>query len=236
MLYYILPPIVIVISLAILISFLFRKVAQIPSEELLNNDQEAGVLRAKMKVAPTVVGHFTLRILERMMHKFKLMSLKFHNISNEWFHSIRRKREKGMKAMENARRFEEQQRVRQEQELEQSEVKITRPEVSIEASEEEELVIQRQRKVLPKRPMLRGDIVRPDKEVKVERKEQLEDVLIKRIAINPKDIEAYERLGDYYMEQLNLLDALECYKQVLKLSPVNYKAKSKIRKIERELA
>lgn len=231
MLYYILPPIVIVISLAALISFLFRKVAQIPSDELLNNDQE-GVLRAKVKVAPTVVGHFTLKILERMMHKFKLMSLKFHNISNEWFHSIRRKREKGMKAMEEARRFEEQQRICQEQE--QPETRIMQPE--IETEPEDEIVIQRHRRMPARKPMLRGDIVKPDKEARIERKEQLEDALIKRIAINPKDIEAYERLGDYYMEQLNLQDAHECYKQVLKLSPVNYKAKSKIRKIERELA
>lgn len=67
------------------------------------------------------------------------------------------------------------------------------------------------------------------------KKEQLEDILVERISLNPRDIEAYERLGDYYLEQNNLVDAKECYRQVLKLSPAYRLVKIKIRRLERLL-
>lgn len=67
------------------------------------------------------------------------------------------------------------------------------------------------------------------------KKDQLEDILVERIALNPRDIEAYERLGDYYLEQGNLTDAKECYRQVLKLSPAYRLVKIKIRRLERLL-
>lgn len=66
-------------------------------------------------------------------------------------------------------------------------------------------------------------------------KNQLEDILVERISMNPRDIEAYERLGDYYLEQKNLVDAKECYRQVLKLSPAYRLVKIKIRRLERLL-
>lgn len=66
-------------------------------------------------------------------------------------------------------------------------------------------------------------------------KEQLEELLIGRIVSNPRDVEAYERLGDYYLENENYIDAKECYRQVLKLSPVNRLVKIKIRRLERVL-
>ena len=66
-------------------------------------------------------------------------------------------------------------------------------------------------------------------------KGQLEELLIERIISNPRDIEAYERLGDYYLERDNYIDAKECYRQVLKLSPVNRLVKIKIRRLERIL-
>lgn len=71
--------------------------------------------------------------------------------------------------------------------------------------------------------------------VSPQKKEQMEDILIERISLNPRDIEAYERLGDYYLEQQNLVDAKECYRQVLKLSPAYRLVKIKIRKLERLL-
>ena len=66
-------------------------------------------------------------------------------------------------------------------------------------------------------------------------KTQFEQALIERIALDPRDIEAYERLGDYYMEQKSYNDAKECYKQVLRLSPVHRKGKMRMRQIERVL-
>lgn len=89
----------------------------------------------------------------------------------------------------------------------------------------------------PLRPMVSRRITRPEAPIqaKEEKKSQLEEILIERIAANPRDIEAYERLGDYYLDQSNLQDAKECYRQVLRLSPVHRLAKVKIRKLERML-
>lgn len=67
------------------------------------------------------------------------------------------------------------------------------------------------------------------------KKDQFEEILIERIVSNPRDVEAYERLGDYYLEHDNLVDAKECYRQVLKLSPVNRLVKIKIRRLEKIL-
>jgi hypothetical protein len=59
-----------------------------------------------------------------------------------------------------------------------------------------------------------------------------EDALIHRIAENPKDIEAYRELGDYYLAIANIKDAKESFKIVLKLRPRDLKAKSSLREIE----
>jgi len=66
----------------------------------------------------------------------------------------------------------------------------------------------------------------------VEIKDRLEELLIERIAINPKDTEAYERLGEYYLEIESWTDAKECFKQVIKLDPKNRNAKYRIRRLE----
>lgn len=63
-----------------------------------------------------------------------------------------------------------------------------------------------------------------------------EEDLIGRIAVNPKDFTAYEGLGDYYLENGNVKDAKECYRQVLKLSPVQRMVKIKIRRLEKILS
>lgn len=69
-----------------------------------------------------------------------------------------------------------------------------------------------------------------------EKKDLFEKILIDRIASNPKDIEAYERLGEYYLEIENWEYAKECFKQVLKLNPRNIGIRSKMRKLERILS
>lgn len=223
MLYYILPPVVIILGTTALIFFLFRKVAEFPgSDQLLQRAEGEGMVRTGTRALFAKVGQMGLKILERTMHRFKLMSLKFHNTSNDWFHTIRKKREESMKAGNGANA---------------DPIEHTGPH----SANSEPIENDRQemyRKKQP-RPLLRevsAGAARGNGPAAVgEKKNQLEEVLIKRIAINPRDIEAYERLGDYYLEQLNLRDSLECYKQVSKLSPTHFKARSKIRKIERML-
>ncbi|MDO8566019.1 MAG: tetratricopeptide repeat protein [Candidatus Moranbacteria bacterium] len=87
------------------------------------------------------------------------------------------------------------------------------------------------------RPMVSETIVRP--EVVHERTPadiSREEDLIARIAFNPKDFVAYEGLGDYYLEIGNVKDAKECYRQVLKLSPVHRIVRIKIRRLEKILS
>lgn len=207
MLNYILPPIIIVLATVALIFFLFKKVSNIPEADLLPDHQERQRGKAGVGKFPGVLKHLILKVLEKSIQRMKLFSLKFHNISNEWVRDIRKKR----------------QQVEQE---------VATKEAPVTPDADEDVEMEDIAKEIP--PMIRPTVVHPDPKVVAQpQQSQLEDILIRRIAINPKDIEAYERLGDYYNEQSNLPDALECYKQVLKLSPSHYKAKTKIRSIEK---
>lgn len=62
-----------------------------------------------------------------------------------------------------------------------------------------------------------------------------EEALIHRIAENPKDIEAYRELGDYYLSVGNVKDSKDSFKMVLKLRPRDLKAKSSLREIEMKM-
>ncbi len=80
-------------------------------------------------------------------------------------------------------------------------------------------------------PMISKKIVRPQGL----KENQFEKIMISRIASNPKNVKAYEELGEYYIEIKNWKDAKECFKQTMKLDPGNRKARTKIREIERQL-
>lgn len=86
----------------------------------------------------------------------------------------------------------------------------------------EEIVVKKKPEIAPKR-------VAPENlaEDKVR-----EDALIHRIAENPRDMEAYRELGDYYLAVGNIKDAKDSFKMVLKLRPRDLKAKSSLREIE----
>ncbi len=62
-----------------------------------------------------------------------------------------------------------------------------------------------------------------------------EAALIYRIAENPRDVEAYRELGDYYLDTGNTKDAKDSFKMVLKLRPRDLKAKSSLRDIEMKM-
>lgn len=215
MLNYILPPILIVICVSYLIFFLFKKASQLPEQEIDNPNIETRKNR-KIALFFSAIGHFGLKVLERLMHRLKLMSLKFHNISNEWFQSIREKRQQVVKI--------EQEKIEARVLESQKEPEVFGPAI-VQMPEEKEIV----------RPMIKEAVTRPHSHILKKEKNQMEEALIKRIAINPKDIEAYERLGDYYLESANMQDSLECFRQVLRLSPSHHKARLRIRRLEKAL-
>lgn len=221
MLNYILPPIIIIVCTAILIRFLFKKANEIPQHELEMNEMPA--LKKQASVIFAAAGQFGLKILERVFHRAKLMSLKFHNTSNVWFQSIREKRQQKQKQHEEALEKQLQEKAIEDQDIEQ-EPRLSQPIYPQNSNQEI---------ASNSRPMIRETVTRPQPKALLREKNQMEAALIKRIAINPKDIEAYERLGDYYLESNNPEDSLECFKQVLKLSPSHQKARMRVRRLEK---
>jgi tetratricopeptide (TPR) repeat protein len=223
MLNYILPPIIIVISVSILVVFLFRKAAQIPAGDFIDDANEREEKKKGSSVV-AAVSQFGLKLLERLMHRSKLLSLKMHNVSNVGFQTIREKRQRSTQLQK-----EVQERKMLDEQVEQDagtqrivgDDVVTQP-VATNFSKEKQA----------RRPMIMEAVTMPHQSTAKE-KNQLEEVLIKRIAINPRDIEAYERLGDYYLESANFQDSLECFKQVLLLSPAHHKAKTRIRRLEK---
>ena len=59
----------------------------------------------------------------------------------------------------------------------------------------------------------------------------MEKRYIDRIVANPKDIEAYKKLGDLYVDMRNYKDALEAFEYVLKLKPNDTMASRRVKDI-----
>lgn len=83
------------------------------------------------------------------------------------------------------------------------------------------------------KPVLKRETARPDTDMRRPGKDPREVSLLSRIVENPRDISAYEELGDWYFAERSMEDAKECYRQALKLHPTNRAIKIKIRKLEK---
>jgi Flp pilus assembly protein TadD len=57
--------------------------------------------------------------------------------------------------------------------------------------------------------------------------------LIDLIARNPRDAEAYRKLGFLYCQEGNREDARNCFKQVIKINPSDSEVVSKLREMEK---
>ncbi|OGI30601.1 MAG: hypothetical protein A2271_00880 [Candidatus Moranbacteria bacterium RIFOXYA12_FULL_35_19] len=206
MLYSIIPPILIVISLAGIIIFLIKKAPAVArlEENILASDgtvekKKSFFARFKKNENGQCGKDFKqkmLLFLEKRVAKTKVMFLKLENFFSAWGESIRNKR------------------------------KAREEENNIQLSE-----ISEEKNILENIPAFEKEEVIEKKE----KREIFEKILVERIAVNPKDIEAYERLGEYYLEIENLNYSKECFKQVLKLNPQNRSVKNKMRKLERML-
>jgi tetratricopeptide (TPR) repeat protein len=178
--------------------------------------------------------HRSLVFLEKVTRRFKVIFLKLENVFNSWNESIRQKRKTHLKERGEILNQKQAQDVLEKVREYKSDIQDnrkmgvrsmdTRP--SMEMPVEEKYT----------RPMISDRIVSPQMKRRVETKDRLENILIERIAANPKDTEAYERLGEYYFEIENYNHAKECFKQVIKLNPSNEEAKNRMKKLERLLA
>lgn len=220
MAYSLIPPIIVVLSLVGIIVFLSKKAPDVSKMKDDFQDEEKKDKRDSFaKEVGKGLKNKSLLVLERATGKFKVFFLKLGNASISLGESIKRKRNgkrrEDIKPENSGNIFRDfSNKFRNE--------RITR--VFSERKEDSKKFV---------RPTLSEKIIQP-KGI-MEKKDVFEKILIERIASNPKDSEAYQRLGEYYMEIENWEYAKECFKQVLKLDSTNISVKAKMRKLEKLL-
>lgn len=250
MLYSIIPPILIIISLAGIIVFLVKKsdkVSRLSIEEIIREEEERKIMMEDagflQKISLKIKGvkwddfkHALLALLEKITRKSRVIFLKLESKCGGWSANIREKRkarterkmhlEKSGKAegiFQKIKEYKPERKVEQLETKEQEEKEIMKP-----VFERREFKkIEDSEKII--KPIISERVAQPRK---TEMKDRLEELLIERIAANPKDLEAYERLGQYYMEIRGYADAKECFKQVIKLNPGNRNAKYRLKRLE----
>lgn len=238
MFYSILPPIIVVLSLAGIIIFLVKKSSKIKkvyqedaitlankkSVELDASGNSGGERGGNWKKAENIF----LIVMEKTTRRLRALFLKLE----VWFSGLSgriRNRRNGVISISTENNSKKEQ---QQEEVLEKVVSYKPKNISgngsatggiLSVTEEEKIA----------EPMISKKATLPRSIPKV--KNKLEDLLIERVAANPKDIEAYERLGEYYMEIETYNDAKECFKQVMKLCPTNRNVKYKIKRLERLL-
>lgn len=250
MLYLIVPPIIIVITLTLLLWYLSKKASD---PEVSERVLEMGELPRKAHFQKAQ--EWRLRFLEKFAQRSKNTSLRMHNALHTWLQSIRASRKQVEEAKQRVEEYQGQddEVVYLHEEQEQTPTPVEPPVMVQKEENAFAIPLMRRRKreeeaspeprahakIFPakreveERPMVSEKVALPER--RVGRGKAPEEDLIGRIATNPKDFEAYEALGDFYMENGNIKDAKECYRQVLKLSPVQRMVKIKIRRLEKLL-
>jgi len=248
MLYSIIPPILIVASLVAIIIFLVKKsgkVSQLSIEEIVREEEERKIMMEDagffQKISLRIKNikwddfkHSMLGMLEKITRKSRVVFLKLESKFGGWSANIREKRKARTERKMQVENSEKKENFFQKIREHKPERKMAQPEA------EEEIEIKRpafERREFNKmeddekiiKPIISEKMVRPRK---AEMRDRLEELLIERIAANPKDLEAYERLGQYYMEIKGYADAKECFKQVIKLDPSNRNAKYRLKRLE----
>ena len=240
MIYLIIPPFLVVLSIVGIILFLMKKAPEV--QRMVNEEKLAELERGEHmgynKEAVEDISSFGskaknigLIILEKITRKFRVIFLKLENRLTTLAEAIKRKRN------------------------ERAEIeRISKPPVERDASDGvtartdelakpragiKQMLRMRQARSVEElegkyfRPIISDRIVVPKRRREV--KEHLEEILIERIAVNPKDVEAYERLGEYYFEIKNFEHAKVCFKQVIKLNPLNRSVRYKMKRLEKLL-
>ena len=253
MLYLIVPPIIIVLTLVLLLWYLSKK-----ASDPLVNERALAMDDLQKRARFQGIREWRLRFLEKFAQKSKTNSLRMHNALHTWLQSIRASRKKVEEEKHLVEEYQKEEIYNYEEYIEETptapESVVTAP-VVVEKSESSFAIplirrhkrgeaeetstsqpVRTEPKSLDERPMVSDRVALPDSKRLASRGKAPEEDLIGRIATNPKDFEAYEALGDFYMENGNIKDAKECYRQVLKLSPVQRMVKIKIRRLEKLLS
>ncbi len=248
MLYSTIPPILIILSLAGIIIFFMKKapqIARLNDEDAL--EKESRARRATVgfwgKIARGIgninwggAKNVLLVFSEKLTRRARIMFLRLESQSKNLNDSIRTKRDghrhKAAKMKAMNMESQEEEAIREKLDHYESQKKKSYL-TGVKNVLQKEKVVAKKANVTDEKvikPMVSDRVVTPSG--RAEMKDRLEGLLIERIAANPKDVEAYERLGEYYMEIDSLNDAKECFKQVLKLDPKNRNVKYRMRVLE----
>lgn len=241
-LYFVLPPIIIVVSLALIIFLISRRSLEI-AKEIENGEESEAQSRISMEVKSR-----WLHFLEKIAQISKVLSLKMHNRLEKRLAFIKSKKNK-IESDLDKKDFEESgldslvgnKDDILEKVFEAEAVKGVNSSMDLTKNNNSNNKISRifsrgDKKETADVTKLREERIMISKKVTYpeERKEELEGILVERIASDPRDIEAYERLGDYYVSQENNVDAEACYKQVLKLNPQSLSVRNKLSRFKRK--
>ncbi len=256
--YLVIPPLIFILSLALLFWFLSKK----STDPAVLGRMADGELVPPPRRILFIKEETGIRVLEKLTKRLNLLSLKIHNRFNRFSGALRERREKMRQAHEAASAAAEKSRFwdrwqRRHGKDETGTLAPTEAVLPIAAHTDREVVqhhpsesatspanektvrIREVRKRLSDSLRLKDDggtpVFRRRQSPSAGARRLSEEELIDRIARNPKDAPAYEELGDFYMEQSNLSDAKACYRQVIKLSPLNREVKEKVRRLERLL-
>jgi hypothetical protein len=247
MLYQIVPPILVILSLVGIVVFFMKKSAQIVNlddEEILAQEKidllaEAGFFRRIIIRIKNLgwrdIKHFLLVILEGLLGIFRMIFFKLESKSKQMSDLIRKNKNdiSSQSEIENIEKddiinkvinYQPEKKVGYFQKFKKS---VSPDKIEEDKSRKKDILSSDERIF---RPTVSDRVVTPQS--RTEMKDRLEGLLIERIAANPKDIEAYERLGEYYMEIDSINDAKECFKQVLKLDPKNRNVKYRMKRLE----
>lgn len=239
MLYSIIPPILVVLSLVGIIVFLMKKAPQVSrlgTEERLISGSEIDLRETnffgrgarKIKEVNWKAGEkLSLAVLEKIFKIFREIFLKLGVLFSKGWVRIKNRRKSN--AVEEI--IEGQSKSADEAIIEKIKNYVPEKKIAVKKEILKPNPVAAEEK--PTKPMISEKVVQP--KVKTEMKDRLEELLVERIAANPKDIEAYERLGQYYMEIESYEFAKECFKQIVKLNPLNRNAKYTLKKLERLL-
>jgi hypothetical protein len=237
---------------------------ELAEKEILPEAGIGGKIKNKVRsIRGEDIKQFSLGILERITRRTRVIFLKLESRFGSWSTKIRnQRREKVEKRMETPAVVREDDIIKKIRDYKKSEEDLFPNE---KAPEFRKIEIDREKSDAPKKENWKGKFftkksITPEpvknfiddddeKEIKpiiservatprhkTEMRDRLEELLIERIALNPKDIEAYERLGEYYLEIKSYADSKECFKQVLKLNPQDRNAKYRMRRLENLLA
>lgn len=223
MLLLILPPIIVIVSFAFLLWYLTKKESDPEMQQFLQVSMDLGNNEQVISMKKFFWGS-----LEKMSRKSKVATLKFYNVLHDVAHEARTKKENAEKEIVGEG-VEEMLM----QSAPEPQARRAVPQTDMmRAPQKTESFVE---KPISRKPANTEEESKPVVDKVEATPEAHEEDFIRAIAVNPKDFAAYEKLGDYYMDNGNIKDAKECYRQVLRLSPANRGVKVKIRKLEKLL-